>query len=61
MSNVFVTYEIVQLDSCHTAVDTGDDLLSDSNRINVVHVEAVTQSRDTGSDLIELDTLLASI
>ena len=55
------TYKIVQLDSSNSAIDTGDDLLSNGNRINMVHVQAVTQSGDTGSDLVELDALLAAI
>lgn len=55
------TYEIVQLDSCDTTVDTRDDLLGNGNRVNVVHVKAVTEPRDTGGDLVELDALLASI
>lgn len=55
------THEIVELDSCHTSVDTGDDLLGDGDRINMLSVEAVTQPRDTSSDLVELNALLAPI
>lgn len=56
-----VTYKIVKLNSGHTTVDTRDDLLGNSNRVNMVGVQAVTQSGHTGSDLVELDALLATI
>jgi hypothetical protein len=49
------------LDCGHTAIDTRDDLLGDGDGINVVHVQTVTQSGNTGSDLVELNSLLASI
>ena len=55
------TYKIVQLDCGYAAIDTRDDLLSDGNRVNVLRVETVTQSRDAGSDFVELDAFLASI
>lgn len=35
--------------------------MSDGNRVNVLRVETVTQSRDAGSDFVELDAFLASI
>lgn len=55
------SYQVVQLNGVHTLVDTRDDFLGDSSSIDVLGVEAVTQSRNTGSDLIELHAFLASI
>lgn len=55
------THEIVELCCRHATIHTRDDLLGDSHGVDVVHVEAVTQPRDAGCDLVELDTLLASI
>lgn len=55
------TYQIVQLDGAHTLVDTRDNLLCDGSSIDVLGVEAVTQPRDTGSDLVELNAFFASI
>jgi hypothetical protein len=54
-------YQVVKLHSCDAAIDTRDDLLGDGDGVDVFHIEAVTQSRDTSRDLVELDTLLASI
>ena len=56
-----MAYEIVKLNSSYTAIDTRDNLLGDGDRINMLRVEAVTQPGNTGSDLVELDTLLAAI
>jgi hypothetical protein len=42
-------------------VDSGDDLLSDSGSINMLRIEAITESRYTSSDLVKLDTLLTPI
>lgn len=36
------THEIVKLCCCHTSVDTGDDLLCDSNGVDMVGIKAVT-------------------
>lgn len=55
------TDKIVQLDGCDTSVDTTNDFLGDLNRVDVVHVQTIAQSRDTRRDLVELDALLASI
>jgi hypothetical protein len=55
------TYEIVQLCGGHTSVYTRDDLLGNGHRVDMVCVETVTQSGDTGCDLVELNALLASI
>ena len=57
----FSSYQVIQLDGAHTLIDTRDDLLGDSSSIDMLRVEAVTQSRDTGSDLVELDAFFASI
>lgn len=55
------TDKIVQLDGCDTSIDTTNDFLGDLNRVDVVHVQTIAQSRDTRRDLVELDALLASI
>jgi len=54
-------YQVVELDGGNTLVDTGDDLHGDSGGVDMVRVKAVTQPRDTGSDLVECNTLLAPI
>lgn len=59
--NVEITYQIIQLNGVDTLVDTSNDLHGNGGSIDVVGVKAVTQPRDTGCDLVELDTLLASI
>ena len=45
----------------NTSIDTRDDLLSDSNRVDMVHVKAIAEPRDSSCDLVELDALLASV
>ncbi len=55
------TNEVVEFNSGHTLVDTGDDLLGDGSCVNVLRVEAITQSRDTSSDLVKLHAFLASV
>lgn len=57
----FKTYQVIKLDGSDTAIHTRDDLLGDSNGVDMVGVEAVTQTRYTGGNLVELDTLLAAI
>jgi hypothetical protein len=42
-------------------VDTRDDLLCDLCGVDMLRVKAITQSRNTSCDLIELNALLASI
>jgi hypothetical protein len=54
-------YKIVEFYRRDTLVDTGNDLLRDCCCIDMFGVEAITQTRDSGCDLVELDTLLASI
>jgi hypothetical protein len=54
-------YQIVKLDGGDTSINTRDDLLSDSNGVDMVGVKSVTQTRYTSSDFVELDTLLAAI
>ena len=54
-------YQVIQLDSVDTLVDTGDDFLCDGGSIDVLRVEAITKPRDTGSDLVELHAFFASI
>jgi hypothetical protein len=55
------TYQVVQLDRRYTMVDTGDDLHCDGGRVDMVWVEAVTQPRHAGCDLVELHAFLTSI
>lgn len=58
---LYETYQVVELNGSHTLVDAVDDLHGDGGRIDVLWVEAITESRDTGCDLVELDALLAAI
>lgn len=55
------TYQIIKFNCSNTLVDTRDDLLGDCCGINMFSVESVTQSRNSGCDLVELNTLLATI
>lgn len=55
------TYQVIKLNGSDTTIHTRDDLLGDGNGVNMVGVESVTQTRYTGGDLVELDTLLAAI
>lgn len=54
-------HKIVELRSCDTSIDTRYDLLGDCHGVDVVWVEAITESGHTGGDLVELDALLAPI
>ena len=54
-------YQIVELDSGNTLVDTCNNLHGDGGGVDMVRVKTVTQPRDTGSDLVECNTLLAPI
>ena len=56
-----LTYEVIKLDCGYTLVDTRDDFLCDCCSVNMVGVEAITQSRNTSCDFVELDTLLATV
>ena len=55
------TYQIVELDGGDTLVNTSNDLHGDRRGIDVLWVEAITEPRHTGCDLVELDALLAAI
>lgn len=55
------TDKIVQLDGCNTSIDTTNDFLGDLNRVYMVHVQTIAQSRDTRRDLVKLNALLTSI
>ncbi len=55
------TYQIIKLDCRHTTVYARDDLLGYGDRIDMVYIQAVTQPRDAGRDLVELDALHAPI
>jgi hypothetical protein len=54
-------YQIIELYRRDTLVDTRDDLLGNSRGVNMIGVEAVTQPRNTGCDLVELNAFLAPI
>ncbi|KAH9808857.1 hypothetical protein Tdes44962_MAKER06276 [Teratosphaeria destructans] len=58
---LFETYQVVELDGGDTLVDTRDDLHGDGGRVDMLQVEAITEPRHTGGDLVELDALLAPI
>ncbi|KAH0357813.1 hypothetical protein KCU83_g235, partial [Aureobasidium melanogenum] len=53
--------QVIELDGVDALVDTSNHLHGDSSSVNMVRIEAVTQPRDAGCDLVELDTLLASV
>jgi len=55
------TYEVVQLNSGDTLVNTRDDLLCDCCGVDMLGIQSVTQSGDTSCDLVELNTFLASV
>jgi hypothetical protein len=55
------THKVVKLDCGHALVDTRDNFLRDGRGVDMIWVEAVAQPRDTSSDLVELNALLASI
>jgi hypothetical protein len=55
------TYKIIKLYRCNTLVDTRDDFLCDGSCVNMFGVEAITQTRNSSCDLVELNALLASI
>jgi hypothetical protein len=54
-------YQVIKFYRCDTLVDTGDDLLSNCSGVDMLGVEAVTQSRNTSCDLVKLNAFLASI
>ena len=55
------TDQVVELDGGDTLVDSGDNFLRNCSSINVLCIEAITESRDPGCDLVELHAFLASI
>jgi hypothetical protein len=42
-------------------IDTRNHLLGDSCCVHMIRIEAVTQPRNTGCDLVELNAFFASI
>ena len=58
---MYQTYKIVKLNGSDALVDSRDDLLSDGSGINMLSIKAIAETRDTSSDLVKLNTLLASI
>lgn len=59
--SIWLTHQIIELNGGDTTIDTRDNLLGDGDGIDMVHVQTVTQSGNTGRDLVELNTLLAAI
>jgi hypothetical protein len=55
------TYQVVQLDGGDTLVDTRDNLLGDSSSVDMFRVKAITESRYTSRDFIELYAFFASV
>ena len=55
------SYQVVELDRGNTLVDTRDDFLCDSCGVDMFRIESVTQPRDAGCDLVELNAFFASI
>lgn len=56
-----LSYQIVKLYCGNSLVDTRDNLLCDRSCVNMVCIEAITQSRDTSCDFVELNALLAAV
>lgn len=54
-------YQVIELNGVDTLVDTRDDFLGNGGSIDVLRVQAVTQPRHTGSDLVELHAFFASV
>ena len=54
-------YQVVQLNSGHALVYARDDFQGDGSSVDMLGIEAITKSRDTSSDLVELYAFLASI
>lgn len=54
-------HQVVQLDGGNALVNTRDDLLCDSSRIDMVRIKTIAQSRDTRSDFVELDAFCPAV
>ena len=61
MSSIEATHQVIKFNGVDALVDTRDNFLSNSSSIHMLRVEAVTQSRHTGSDFVELYAFFASI
>lgn len=55
------TDEVIEFDGGHTLIDTRNNFLGDGCCINMLWIETITQSGDTGGDLVELHAFLTSI
>jgi len=54
-------HQVIQFHRGNTLVNAGNHLLCNASGIYMFRVQAVAQSGNTGSDLIELDTLFAPV
>lgn len=57
----WATNQVVEFDGRDSLIDTRDDFLCDGCRVDMIRIEAIAQSRDSGSDLVELNAFFASI
>ncbi len=55
------TYEVIKFHCSDALVDARDDLLRNCGGVDMLGVEAITETRNTSGDLVELDALFASI
>ena len=61
MAVVCVTDQVVEFNGRYALIDARYDLLGDGSCINVLWIKAIAQSRDTSSDLVELNAFFASV
>ena len=57
----WATNQVVEFDGRDSLIDTRNDFLCDGRRVDMIRIEAIAQSRDSGSDLVELNAFFASI
>jgi hypothetical protein len=55
------TDQVIEFNGSDTLIHAGDDLLCNGCCIDMLRVEAITQSGDASSDLVELHAFLAAI
>jgi hypothetical protein len=53
--------QVVELDGSDTLVHSRDDFLGNRGGIDMFAIKTVTETRNSGSDLVELNALLASV
>lgn len=57
----WTTNQVVEFDGGDALVDTRDDFLCNCCSVDMIRIEAIAQSGDSGSDLVELNAFFASI